>query len=119
MTGGTWLTISGLILILVIILAVVAIVAQRKTRRPPDYRTFFIIGVIWLAIGIPIKSYAMSALGLILATLGLANRKKWKETSTKWGELAREEKMVKVFLIVVLSVLVIGGLVLYFLARKH
>jgi hypothetical protein len=110
---------SGLILILVIILAVVAIFVQRKTKRPPDYRTFFMVGVIWLAIGIPFKSYAMSALGLILAVLGLANRKKWKETSTKWGELTREEKMVKVFLIVVLSVLVIGGLVLYFLARKH
>jgi prolipoprotein diacylglyceryltransferase len=103
----------------VIILAIVAIVGQRKTRRPPDYRTLFIMGVIWLAIGIPIKSYAMSALGLILAALGLANRKRWKETSTKWGDWTREEKMLKVFLIVVLSVLVIGGLVLYFLARKH
>jgi uncharacterized membrane protein SirB2 len=119
MTGGMWLVTSGLITILVIVLAVVAILFQRKTKRPPDYRTLFIMGIIWLAIGIPIGNYLMSALGLILTVFGLARRKEWKKTSTNWGELSREEKTIKVFLIVVLSVLVVGGLVLYFLARKR
>ena len=109
--------ISGLILVLLIVLAVVAIVYQRKTKRPPDYRTLFIMGIIWLAIGIPLKNYAMAALGLILTVLGLARRKEWKQTSTNWGELTREEKMIKIFLVAVLSVLVIAGLVLYFVAR--
>ena len=119
MTPTSWPILSVLILILVTVFAVIAILYQRKSKKPPDYRTLFMMGIIWLAIGIPIKNYMMSALGLILTALGLANRKKWKETSTNWGELTREEKAIKIFLIVLLSVLVIGGFVLYFLARKR
>jgi cytochrome c biogenesis factor len=119
MSGKSWFLLSALILLVLIVLAVVAVLYQRKSKKPPDYRTLFIMGIIWLAIGIPIKNYAMSALGIILTVLGLSHRKEWKEASTNWGGLSKEEKRIKIILIAVLGILVVMGLVLYFLSSRH
>jgi len=119
MSGNAWLILSGAVTLLIIALAIMAILFQRRTKRPPDYRTFFIMGIIWLAIGVPIGNYLMSALGLILAVFGIAKRKEWKRSTANWSELTREEKVIKMFLLVVLSVLVLVGLLLFFLARSH
>lgn len=51
----------------------------------PDYRTFFILGICFLPIGIPLMIatknpglLGLSAMGAIYLIIGLANRDKWK-----------------------------------------
>ena len=39
---------------------------QQKKKRPIDYYNLFIIGIVWIGAGIPLKNYALSVVGGIL-----------------------------------------------------
>jgi len=111
-----WLLIA--ILIILIGFVFVAIYMKRKTKTPTDYYTLFVIGIIWLAAGIPIKNYALSAMGAAFMITGLVNKSKWKENHRSWKDLKPEEKKFKTIIIVVLGVLVLLGIVAYFITEK-
>lgn len=78
-----WIAIAVLGLMLLFL----AVFILRKEKREPDYRAFFIMGVVWLATGIiiplvserPIEISGLISLGLIFTLMGLANKRKWKE----------------------------------------
>jgi predicted membrane channel-forming protein YqfA (hemolysin III family) len=78
-----WVAIAVLVLLLLLLVVYVF----KKEKREPDYRLFFRIGVIWLAIGLayplvsgrPFELSGLITLGLIFTIAGLANKSKWKE----------------------------------------
>jgi len=91
MNGIPWILVS--ILVVLVLLGIVMIVAARRRKGPRsvDYRNYFVMGVIWLALG-PIMillpwllhgeepSFAFSfflVMGLAYAIVGLRNRDKW------------------------------------------
>jgi LPXTG-motif cell wall-anchored protein len=43
--------------VLIILLAVIFIALRRKRKVPPDYYSFFWIGIIWMVIGIPLGNF--------------------------------------------------------------
>jgi len=105
---------------LIIIIGILAIFATKKLpHRPPDYYTFFWMGLVWILFGLPTlfsDDYSMSALfimGIVFFALGLANKKKWKQNRIRWQDLTPVEKKWKMIIIIVLSVLVVVGLVLF------
>jgi biotin transporter BioY len=51
--------------------------------RVDDYRTFFIMGVAFIPIGIATDNYAFSIIGLVFIILGVTNRDKWRNTQEK------------------------------------
>ena len=78
------------------ILAALMVRKRKKEGKPPaDYRTFFILGVIWVPFSIVLMavSFALQipfyigfpflALGLIYLILGLKNRDKWQQNKPK------------------------------------
>jgi hypothetical protein len=75
-----------LIGLLIVGLALVAFVRQRcgKQTCTPDYRGFFIIGLIWVPIGVVFYitsgNIAFLGMGMVFLLLGLANKAKWKES---------------------------------------
>jgi len=111
-----WLLIA--ILVLVILLAIVAVFVWKKEKRPPDYYTFFWMGIIWLIFGIPMKNYALSAMGLIFTVVGLAHKSRWKENRIKWENLTDKEKKFKIIVMIGLGVLLLAGLTLFFLTER-
>lgn len=44
-----------------------------------DYRTYFIVGISFIPIGIATDNMAFTALGIIFMIIGLTNRNKWQE----------------------------------------
>jgi len=82
MNAMPWILFGILVLVL---LGVVLVVVARKGKRPTDYRSFFIMGVIWLPAGVIFLllegSSSMGPLflimGLAYTIIGLANRDKW------------------------------------------
>ena len=59
---------------------------NKDVKKEPDYKVFFILGVCFLPLGIPMfiatknpGLMSLSALGVIYMSIGLANRDKWKE----------------------------------------
>lgn len=81
--------------IIVIGLVVLAVTLRRRKQeevRPIDYRTFFILGICWLPMGIVFWIVMDLAFGIPLFvmgatffTIGLVNRDKWTEPRTLTG----------------------------------
>lgn len=115
-----WLMITIFILIVAIFIAFLFL--NKNKKSPPDYYSFFIMGITWLVIGIPLgvssKNYGLFAMGVVFTIVGLVNKKKWKENHRTWRQLSKEEKRAKTILIGILSVFALAGLIVYYLTTK-
>jgi len=117
-----WILIA--IAVVLIILGVMAIIVKKKIKTPPDYYVFFWIGLIWMIIGLPSISYGdytfngLFALGFIFFITGLVNKNKWKQNHRTWNNLTPLEKKFKTVVMIILGILVIAGLILWFLTDK-
>ena len=58
---------------------VLVFVKRHGTVPPRDYRAFFILGIVWLPLGIATDIYAFTGIGAVFMILGLANRDKWQD----------------------------------------
>ena len=110
-----------LILIAIILLAVIAFVLYkyRGKKHNPDYYSFFIMGIIFLVIGIIIDFTVFWILGLVYMAIGLANKDKWKKNRLTWKNMSEKEKRLKIAILTVLSILVLVGTVVYFLVNNQ
>lgn len=104
-----WILIS--ISILLILGLIIFIYFRKKgVKREPDYRTLFILGIIWLPMGIPLKNYAFTAMGLAFMIIGLVNKDKWKEPEP----LTPEKRKLILVLILIGILTFIAGIVAFF-----
>lgn len=123
MTDGLFWVLIG-VAVLIVLLAIIAIVATRKNKRPTDYYSLFVIGLIWLIIGVVamfIPDYEFNfffILGLVFFIIGLANKNKWKKNRLTWKKLNKKERKFRMILIIILGVLVFVGVVFFLLAEK-
>ncbi|MCJ7615321.1 MAG: hypothetical protein MUO43_02155, partial [Desulfobacterales bacterium] len=103
-----WIAIAVIGLMLLLL----AVYITRKEKSEPDYRTFFIMGVIWLAIGLvvplisgrPFEMSGLISLGLIFTLMGLANKSKWKK---KPEQLTKNQKLILLGLVLLLVLVVV------------
>jgi len=104
-----WLLIT--IFATLVIFAIVFFLIYRKKKLKPDYYMFFIIGLTWIAIGVPLKNYAFSIIGLILFIISLIHRKEWKKR--KLSDLSPAERKSKLILMIILGILVLMAFVMF------
>ncbi len=109
MDPTSWLLIA--IFVAIILLAVLAIFLKKKT--PQDYYTMFIMGIVWFVLGLPMKSYLISIIGLVLMIIGFKNKDKWKKNRQKWNRFPKKEKWVRIILSFVLGFLIAVFIVLF------
>jgi heme/copper-type cytochrome/quinol oxidase subunit 2 len=116
-----FLSVSVITLAILLIFFVIFLYKYKKSngQLKPDYYGLFTFGFIWLFLGIPIKNYALSAMGLIFLIIGLANKSKWEENRKRWSNLTKEQKKIRIFLIIGLGILVLLGFVFSFLTEKN
>ena len=107
----TWLAVAfaGVIMFLL------AFHVTRKEKRDVDFRTFFNLGAIWLAVGVVVEFISLAlgrslsingllVMGVIFGLLGFANKSKWDEIEE---ELTGDQRLV-IYGLVVLTALVVG-----------
>ena len=94
---------------LILLLLVVFLIRLRHKKVETDYRTLFIIGVIWIPLGISTGNPGLWGMGLVMMIAGAVNKDKWKEPQ-RWADLPAEQKKVKVVLIGVLLLTVSAGI---------
>lgn len=116
-----WILVS--IAVLLALLVIVAVVVRKKGWRgaccgKDSYKTFFIIGVSWLPIGIALDNYAFVVMGTVFLVIGLINRDKW-EDDPAWHKLSKEQRNTKLFLIIALGIGVLAALTAFFFSRYH
>lgn len=88
------LTIAAITAILIgvgLILAIVLLFRKKEGKVEPDYRTFFLMGIVFVSVGIVftlmtllldislIVGIPIFAMGLMYLIYGLGNRDKWKK----------------------------------------
>jgi hypothetical protein len=108
-----------IIAIFVFGLLVIALLWRKNQpeKIEPNYRIFFIMGIIYIPVGIALNNIGIGALGFIFMVLGLVNRKKWGEDTT-WTDLTTDQKQFKVLIMVgLLGVLVLGALAFYIFSQ--
>ena len=105
---------------LIVIIGVVFVVLAAKgkiERKEPDYKTFFIMGIIWVPLGLVLDNPALWIIGLVFMALGLKNKNKWKD-QPKWNELPAAQKNLKLALIIALLLMVVLGVVAFYLTGR-
>jgi hypothetical protein len=97
-------------------LLVIFLVIKRRDQIPTEtnYRAFFIIGLSWLAIGIPLKNPGLYGMGVVFTIVGLVNRDKWGQ-ERGWSDLSTQERRLKLFLVIGLTILLLLGVAAYFI----
>ncbi len=104
-----WILIS--ILVLLVLFAVFGIYAKKKYKRPVDYYNFFVIGMIWAVIGIPLHNYVLTIIGIVFMVTGLVNKDKWESNRRTWKDLPKGERKLVMWLTIILGLLVLAGLI--------
>ena len=110
--------ILGILILIGLVIAVIATIIKRKENRKPNYKAFFIVGITWVPLGIATQNYVFIFVGLVLLILGLTKKKEWKN-QPKWEELSQAEKKIKIALKIFLALILILGVVVYFLAGNQ
>lgn len=111
-----WIIVA--ILVISILLAAAALYVNRKRKVKPDYYGLFVIGILWLIVGIPLSNLALIILGALFFVVGLVNNRHWEENRKNWKKL-KKKHMLMISVIAVLSfLLLIAGLVIYYLAQN-
>ena len=105
-----WIILAAIIALAIIMFLVFKFGKGKK--HEPDYRTFFIIGLVFFVIGLPTKNYPLFILGLAFLGVGLVNKKKWKKQKN-WKQLSKKEKQIKLLIFIGLGVLIVLGLIAY------
>jgi len=100
--------------IILLLLAAVSLALRRKEKKPADYFSFFTMGAIWLAIGLPLGNPGLWFLGLVFMAAGLAHRKEWKKNRKGWKRLGRNERVMLAAAIASGAAFLAMGLLIYF-----
>lgn len=103
-------SIFGIVVALLVIFFGIMLLTKKKHEI--DYRGWFYIGIVWLAVSLLYKNSALFIMGMIFMILGIINRSKWK-AQKPWKKLAKEEKRRKKIVMIVLGVLVLSGFILF------
>tara|TARA_Y100000310_G_scaffold341126_3_gene439260 strand:+ start:712 stop:1059 length:348 start_codon:yes stop_codon:yes gene_type:complete len=105
------------ILTTIILLAIIAItVIKKKGKHEPDYRGFATIGFVFFAIGMGSQNPSLWTLGLVFLAIGLANKDKWKPQK-KWSQLSKQDKNLKIAILIGLTITFIAGVAVFLIKR--
>ena len=104
-----WIAITIGLLIVGLLVGLIVFYRNRKEGVEPDYRTFFMMGVIFLPLGIASDNYAFFIMSMVFIAIGLVNRSKWKD-EPKWSELPTDKRRLKLILMGGLTFLVLVGI---------
>jgi Na+/melibiose symporter-like transporter len=77
--------VAGLLIVIMLMFLLFKI-RKYPQKAEPDYRVFFIIGIIYLPLGLALNFFTSNngyfgliGIGAIFLAVGLANRDKWKK----------------------------------------
>jgi len=113
--GKLWIMIA--VLLIGLVLAIIAFSLPKKKMVPIDYYALFILGIIWLPLGIPLKNPGLTIMGLVFIIISIANKGKWKKNHHSYSQLSKTKQRFIILTSIILGVLILATLVISFLRR--
>jgi len=95
-----WIILSLLILGLIVLLCFIFL--KRARRREPNYRAMFFIGIIWLAMGVPLGNETLTVIGIVFALAGIIHKKKWGR-KRPWKKVSKKEQKARMITMAVIG----------------
>jgi multisubunit Na+/H+ antiporter MnhB subunit len=110
MVSWTLPAVTVLVVVVGLIIIAATIALKRKEQRSVDYYSLFIIGVIWLVVGLALFNHALWIIGLVIAVFGLYHRNDWQRNRRKsWHKITDMEMLIiTAGLMVIIAILVVG-----------
>ena len=115
MTTTMWIVLAALVLLLA---AVAWMFFGRKKKHQIDYYSLFVLGIIWIPLGIPLKSYIFSVIGGVLVIIALINKDKWRTNRKSIAKMGKNERMI-LTLVTGLLVLAVLASIIYLFFNKY
>jgi len=112
-----WILISVTVVIVVLGILAISFIKAKEGKHKVDYYSLFLMGVIWLAVGIPLDNSALWILGIIFFIVGLANKDKWKKNRMDWKKVTKRQKNILYIAIVMLFLLLVAGIIVFWLTK--
>lgn len=113
MNGTPWVLMALIVGLVVAFLGATLYKKYKKENKESDYRSFFMMGLIWTIVGVPLyfssNNIAFLAMGIIFLVVGLANKSKWKEPQP--ATLQKKKIMIVAFGVTFLLVFTIALIV--------
>jgi len=102
-----------------LLLGLVIFIFKKKNIKDdkPNYKVLFIVGITWIPLGITTKNPGFLVGGLVMMIAGLLKRDQWRKEK-KWSELSPAEKKVKLAIIALLTLMLVTGVVTFFMYNK-
>ncbi len=118
MSATPWIMFT--ITALLVILGVLSwyIVKNRKNNCPPDYYSFFLMGLVWVPVGFALHNYFLAALGFVLMIFGLIHKKEWKKNRKCWGKIDKKTRQIVCALATLVGAFVFFGFVILYLLMQ-
>lgn len=113
---NTRLRISILVGLILLGLVFFLIQKTKKSEHRPNYKAFFILGIVWMPTGVATRNYVLSIVGLTLLIISLVNKDKWTDEN-KWSDISPKEKKVKISLLILLTIILIIGIITYLFTK--
>ena len=87
MSNLPMVAIVAAVTVILMLAGAVIFVKRKGDLSTTDYRVFFVLGLIWLPMGIATDNPGLWGLGAVFLFVGLANRDKWQD----WKNLSSFE----------------------------
>lgn len=118
MSATPWIIFTIIALLIIVGVLSWYIVKNRKKRCPPDYYSFFLMGLVWVPLGFIMKNNFLTAFGFILMIIGLLNKDKWKASRKCWGKIDKKTRQIVVALASLVGAFVFLGFVILYLLMQ-
>ena len=117
MDSMVWILVSVAVVIIVLGILAIFFIKAKEGKHKVDYYSLFIMGVIWIAAGIPLDNTALWGLGIVFFIFGLANKDKWKKNRMSWKKMNKQQKKIMYISVVMLFLLLVAGIIVFWLTK--
>ena len=110
----------GVLVGLALLLVVAAVIATSKERKKivPDYRAMFVLGLVFLPIGLAGGNPGLWGMGLAFLLAGLVNKDKWGK-QTKWADYPPRFKKIKLIAVIGLATLLLAAVAFFVFSNAN
>lgn len=67
------------IIVALLLIAVATMIISKNEKHTTDYNLLFIMGIIWIPMGIVLDYSLFLIIGIVFMTIGMVNKDKWKK----------------------------------------
>ena len=112
-----WILVSVAAVIVILGILAIFFIKAKEGKHKVDYYSLFLMGVIWIAVGIPLDMTVLWALGIVFFIAGVVNKDKWKKNRMDWKKVTKRQRKILYVATAMLFLLLVAGIIVFWLMQ--